>query len=137
MAKKDPPRGRSPQPADTARIAPTSSRKAVAADRVPGRPATGPLPGTDRIRVRATQVGYYDHARRRLGDVFDLHDQAHFSSRWMEYVDEAEPLKVTGPNEALRKRHDEILGGKVTESTAASPGILTGPEEDENPLGDD
>lgn len=48
--------------------------------RVPGGPrtaSTSPIPedavGGDTVKVRATEVGYYADARRRLGDVFTLY----------------------------------------------------------------
>jgi hypothetical protein len=45
-----------------------SGRKAPAADPVdPADPRA-----TETIRVRATQMGYYEHVRRRTGDVFTL-----------------------------------------------------------------
>lgn len=46
------------------------------------------------MRVRAKEtgagkwVGYYNLVRRKAGDVFDLLDDRHFSSKWMEKVDE-------------------------------------------------
>lgn len=61
------------------------------------------------IRVRATQVGYYDHARRREGDVFTV-DASHFSEKWMERVDHSTPDRLTTAATAIQQNHDEILG---------------------------
>lgn len=36
------------------------------------------------IKVVATQIGYYDHGRRKVGDVFEIRDQQAFSHKWME-----------------------------------------------------
>lgn len=45
------------------------------------------------MRVKATEAesgrvysGYYNLVRRKPGDVFDLLDESHFSSKWMERV---------------------------------------------------
>lgn len=35
------------------------------------------------MRVKATQLGYYDLKRRPEGSVFELQDPKHFSSAWM------------------------------------------------------
>jgi hypothetical protein len=81
-------------------------------------------PGTDRVKVRATEPGYYDHARRRAGDVFTIDatpleediketkngktrvrrkagEIAAFSDRWMEFVDDRERESVSTSTEAL------------------------------------
>jgi hypothetical protein len=79
------------------------SERAGTADRV--------VPTTGRIKVRATQVGYYDIKRRREGDVFFINGPHEFSKRWMEIADKGEQLRETGAQAALDKRHDEILGG--------------------------
>ena len=58
------------------------------------------------IKVRATQLGYYEHKRRREGDVFVLVPRtdrygnvmtakSQFSKKWMELVDPATPEKVS------------------------------------------
>lgn len=50
------------------------------------------------IRVRALRLGYYGDIRRRVGDIFNIQDEKHFSTRWMERLDpkplqEAEPVE--------------------------------------------
>jgi len=58
------------------------------------------------IKVKATQLGYYEHKRRREGDVFVLVprvDQfgnlmtakSQFSKKWMELADPKEPERVS------------------------------------------
>lgn len=39
------------------------------------------------MKVKATRLGYYNHRRRREGDVFELMDDKAFSKRWMERLD--------------------------------------------------
>jgi hypothetical protein len=36
------------------------------------------------MRVKAIRLGYYNHKRRREGDIFDLLNEKHFSKHWME-----------------------------------------------------
>jgi hypothetical protein len=74
--------------------------------------SAGAAPATR--RVRATQVGYYDEKRRRVGDVFTLKQDKDFSQTWMEEVDPHTPEKITTGAEVLRQQHDEILAGKAT-----------------------
>lgn len=81
-----------------------------------GLPPRTPAPAekTHPIKVRAKELGYYDHARRREGDVFIIANEQAFSAKWMERVDAATPERMTTANQALRQKHDEILGGSVT-----------------------
>lgn len=57
---------------------------------------------SDSIKVKATQLGYYEHKRRREGDVFTLVERKdrfgkimtakqQFSSKWMKKVNEDTP----------------------------------------------
>lgn len=91
------------------------------------------------MKVRATRLGYYEHIRRREGDVFTLvprdvtivdvksqkivlengkpkmrhltvEDQ--FSVNWMERVDEATPERITPAQAALSKVNNELLEAK-------------------------
>ena len=39
------------------------------------------------MKVRATQMGYYDLKRRREGDVFEIKTEKEFSKKWMEKLD--------------------------------------------------
>jgi hypothetical protein len=90
------------------------------------RPTSAP-PATRAFKVRATQMGYYDNARRRAGDVFVLRDPAVFSDTWMVRVDAQTPERITTGGEELKRKHDELLGAKIT------PGA--GAVEGDNPLG--
>jgi len=112
-----------------------------------------PPGGAGTIRVRATATGYYEHTRRREGDVFDLKPregvvtevirenpddpnsnpkldprthlpltrtvtrtitaEEQFSDRWMERVDDDEQERISTSRDAIRKAHDEMLGGRT------------------------
>lgn len=61
------------------------------------------------LKVRATMLGYYGDVRRRVGDVFVLTDQAHYTTRWMEPVDPLMREKITSGPQALKNQHDELL----------------------------
>lgn len=80
-----------------------------------------------RFKVRALALGYYDHIRRRIGDVFVLASARDFSDRWMEQVDASTPERITTGVEELRKQHDEIIAARRPAS-----GMV--PDEN-NPLG--
>lgn len=54
------------------------------------------------MKVRAKELGFYNHKRRRAGDVFDVVDERAFSKRWMEKVDGAEPR----PKPEVKKREE-------------------------------
>lgn len=71
--------------------------------------APEPSPGERTVKVRALAMGYYDHARRRVGDVF-MCKESEFSERWMEPVDAHTPERLTSAPQALKQEHDRILG---------------------------
>lgn len=61
---------------------------------------------SDTIKVEATQLGYYEHKRRREGDVFVLVTRkdrygntmtakSQFSKKWMKVVSQDTPEKVS------------------------------------------
>lgn len=93
------------------------------------------------VKVRAIDVGYYDHKRRYEGDVFYIDGRTYdadvrvyqkgdvegkptgpvvhkkgevvdFSSKWMELVTDKTPLKETGADQKLQREHDEILASR-------------------------
>jgi len=71
-----------------------------------------------RCKVRATAVGYYDHKRRREGNVFWIADEeTEFSPRWMEKVDARTPEVTTTGAAELRRQHDEVLAERAGVST--------------------
>src|SRR5262245_52357149 len=125
MAKKAPEK-KDDLPPPTARASTTSVQREADQQRTAERDAQPPAEPAKRLKVEALETGYYDHARRRVGDVFyidasgPVHPEGHrdagmpkcFSSRWMKLADPDAALKVTGPNEALRKQHDDILPTK-------------------------
>lgn len=85
--------------------------------------ATEPKKKAKRLKVRATRMGYYDHARRREGDVFIV-EEADFSSTWMEKVSANTPEQLTTAQKALDQQHDEILAGKVATNAGANQEVL-------------
>jgi hypothetical protein len=78
-----------------------------------GRGPNNDLPDSDRAEgpkrtpskriVQATQLGYYAHARRRPGDVFQLEFEEDYSVRWMRPAPRGAQLHTTGANEAIRR----------------------------------
>lgn len=74
------------------------------------------------MKVRATQLGYYNHVRRREGDVFTLVEmkdadgnqisaEDQFSQRWMEPVDDDTPERVSTSQEQIKRQTAELRGG--------------------------
>lgn len=64
------------------------------------------------MRVKATQTGFYDNARRRAGDVFDIREKE-YSDRWMEPVDGSTPKRTTSNKQALKRHHDKTLAQRA------------------------
>jgi hypothetical protein len=71
------------------------------------------------MKVRATQVGYYEHMRRfpadyahfRAGEVFTLKKDEDYSAKWMEIVEggpAAKPGKVKGSKPVVQEQKPEI-----------------------------
>jgi len=104
-----------------AKAAPTAgqSKRTIATAAAPAPRATG-------IKVRATQLGYYDHTRRRIGDVFMIHSEQDFSTRWMERVPSSTPEKVTSMTEALKRQQQDLAGITPPEGGL---GIQVGPDD--------
>lgn len=69
------------------------------------------------IKVRATQIGFYNNATYNPGDVFNIPDEKLFSDKWMEKVND-KPAPVVPP------------------STATIPVVLTGKEPIKEPRRD-
>lgn len=46
------------------------------------------------MQVRAKELGYYGHMRRRPGTVFNIKSEKEFSIRWMEKIGSQEPAKA-------------------------------------------
>lgn len=120
-ARRQTPRAPAPKPAAAEAPAPAATPRRQSAPRDPAKPATAQT--TVGIKVRATQLGYYDHVRRREGDVFLIAKERDFSDRWMEYVDARTPESVSTSADELRRKHDEIIRSR-------RPGVLT----EDNPL---
>lgn len=81
-------------------------------------------------RVRATKVGFYQNARRRVGDVFVLEKESDFSEKWMEPVDATTPERRTSSRDAQAT-------GRPTRSTLGGVPVEESPTGAANPIGDD
>ncbi len=79
-------------------------------------------PKGEPMRVRALRIGYHEHKRRRVGDVFTITAEQ-FSESWMVQVHAKTPETTTTGNQQLRKDHDEIMA-------ARSPGMVVDDEPD-------
>jgi hypothetical protein len=79
----------------------------------PSEPAVDRLAPGGGIRVQATQLGYYDDKRRRIGDVFTIGSMKEFSHKWMVIVDPSTPERITTGQEELRRQHDAIVQAKA------------------------
>jgi hypothetical protein len=53
------------------------------------------------MKVTATAMGYYDHIRRRPGDVFELIGEADYSAKWMKPVPADTAERRTSAQDAL------------------------------------
>lgn len=62
------------------------------------------------MKVRATQMGFYDYKRRRIGHIFDLSDPKHFSEKWMERLDG--PVVVNQPQRAAEPKSAKPTGSR-------------------------
>lgn len=80
------------------------------------RPAAPASPRSDRVRVRAKRMSYYDHKRRRVGDVFDLLDARHFNEKLHERVAARTALRTTTSRQVLAEAHDDVLAKKYAAS---------------------
>jgi len=86
------------------------------------------------IRVQATQVGYYDNLRRRIGDVFLLAEDEEFSAKWMQRVSDGAALRTTKPNEAIANQHDEVIAMRYAAPSMGPMQEVAGDNND--PIGD-
>jgi hypothetical protein len=75
------------------------------------------------MKVRAIKLGYYEHIRRRVGDVFELIPlkdskgktisiEQQFSDKWMEKVAKGTPEKSTGAQAALNAEQASLKAFK-------------------------
>jgi hypothetical protein len=49
------------------------------------------------MKVRARELGYYDHKRQREGSIFTMDVEEGQLPSWVERVDESTPEKVVKP----------------------------------------
>lgn len=85
------------------------------------------------VKVRATHVGYYDDARRRVGDVFRLVKPEDFSPTWMALESHPSvPEHTTSGPAHLAQQNAHAIDSKRRGGPA-----LEGPTGAYDPLGDD
>lgn len=90
---------------------------------IPGKAATAPKAKPDPLKVRATRMGYYDHARRREGDVFVV-EAGDFRPTWMEKVDGETPTQTTTAQQALTQAHVETIQQAARAATGTDRDVL-------------
>lgn len=56
------------------------------------------------MKVRATQLGYYNHKRWREGTEFEIVAEKDFSKKWMVKVDGEQPLPKPTPVKEVPKK---------------------------------
>lgn len=94
------------------------------------------------MKVRATKTGYYDHLRRREGDVFELKPidghkvvnnklvkhhftvEEQFSPNWMEKVDRSTPEKVSTAQGALNEVSNGIKSGRAPATSRSNAEVI-------------
>lgn len=108
-----------PTPAQAARAAVTLTKAITRAAAPRSAPAARAAVPSTRIKVRARKMGYYEHERRRVGDVFRV-ERAQFNPSWMVAADSSTPIQRTTGKQELRKKHDEILAQKQAERITTS-----------------
>lgn len=99
--------------------APRATREQLTAARVPVQPVSH---GGIRVRVVEGRIGYYDHSRRREGDVFTIRDMQDFSEKWMELVDAKTPERLTTAKAALAQATARIRGDNRADAAADKGG---------------
>lgn len=113
------------------------------------------------MKVQATKIGYYDHVRRREGDVFDIKDQPRrkpekkevqldsckavmdkdgkvpeaFSSLWMVKALQGAERKTTGAQAAINKKVDALAGKPNTPDAGAGKSDDNNSDEGSNDKG--
>jgi hypothetical protein len=111
-------------------VGPRAIRPRESERKTPARiPPSGfvPADGSDikpkdpNLKVRAVADGYFDHERKRPGDVFLLSDEGEFSERWMEQVDPGTPTRTTIGAEILRQQHQEIVDSRSPQGDRETP----------------
>ena len=82
-----------------------------------------------RMRVRATQDGFYADARRRAGSVFDIASSKDFSRKWMERVPDSTPESRKTAQDRINEEHDAINAGKVSGRRATGARKVLGDDD--------
>lgn len=93
---------------------------------VPGKGATAPKVKPDPIKVRALELCYYDHVRRREGDVFliEAADLTEKVRRYLVEVPPDTPEQVTTAQQALKQAHVDTLTQAARPATGTDRDVL-------------
>jgi hypothetical protein len=91
------------------------------------KPGRIPERGRQDLKVRAKELLYYNHMRRRDGDVFTLLRESDFNGDVMEYVDGRTPDRVTGAQAAL----DQVTLQEAARKRNKSADVIGATEDDE------
>lgn len=106
-----------------------------------------------KVKVKDGMTGYFEHERKRAGDVFNVPDEPRreptafemrdpdyklalgedgklpqtYSVKWMEPAGEREEIVTTSAPDALKKKHNEIkkekAGSQVSDNTGTGDRI--------------
>lgn len=60
------------------------------------------------MKVKATELGYYEDKRRRPGDVFEISDEKAFSHKWMEKLDDSVEVPSPPPAKEAKKSSKKV-----------------------------
>lgn len=71
-------------------------------------------------KVKAIEMGYYRHSRRRAGDVFMIYNAQEFSPKWMEYAGSSDPEKITTGQQELERQRRETLEDRLAKKKAGT-----------------
>ncbi len=63
------------------------------------------------MKVRALRLGYYNHRRRREGEVFELLSDKSYSDKWMEKIEGETPRSK--PKKSLRTEEAQTSSEEV------------------------
>lgn len=108
------------------------------AKQIPGAGRMPDPPRVQGVKVRATDVGYYDHKRQREGDVFMIDGEKHDADVPL-LDDKGEPVKRNGKPvfrfrkgelKAFSPRWMEIVDPNTPEHTSSAPEALKRAQEE-------
>ena len=87
------------------------------------------------IRVKAIQLGYFNHRRIKVGDIFEIRNMQQFSKHWMVKVGKDERPEVSEPGAPVGGKalsqgaRNALHEGKIDKPGDTIPPVDPGPEE--------